>query len=226
MPSPPAGFILDNQGDVTLMAPPQKRVLTIVDPETQRPLDCQIRRLFVNSQGLSFFLLLPLDTPIQILKIQREKNNIDELEEQEIVEIMPHASYALAKKALHLVHTGFCLTARGALCFTEDDVVEFDSEFGELGLGGNNMLEGVEIVSFVWRGTEYIIYTPFDPLMFVAYRTEDGQLRIAEDDLLDDPKVIGALEEEEEFKLMVDREDEVKDAIREAMRRSRKQPAE
>ncbi|KAJ7957061.1 BTB/POZ domain-containing protein TNFAIP1 isoform 2 [Quillaja saponaria] len=41
-------------------------------------------------------------------------------------------------------------------------------------------------------GARYMIYTPSDPLLFVAVKDQNGILQIADDDLLEDP----AIEEE------------------------------
>ncbi|KAJ7571136.1 hypothetical protein O6H91_01G150500 [Diphasiastrum complanatum] len=127
---PPAGFILDEEGKVVLMAPDGKRVVSMVEKETGRSLECLIRRAFSSSQGRQCFILLPLDTPLQILRIEEKMRSLSELTEPELEEVLPTAAYALAKKRMHLVVSGFCLTARGGFCFTEDEVM--DLETGEI----------------------------------------------------------------------------------------------
>ncbi|CAI5466271.1 unnamed protein product, partial [Closterium sp. Yama58-4] len=203
MPSPPAGFVLDDDGEVVLAAPAERRTLTIHDPITNRSLDCVIRRAFSNSLGVPFFLLHPLDTPIMFFRISGRTGELQEVDDEEAERIMPGAAYALAKKSLHLTPSGFTLTLRGAICFTEDDVINLDTELG-FGIGGS-LAEGVDITTFLSGGQEYMIYTPFDPLMFVAYKDpKTSEILVAEDpELLNDPKVLDAIDEEQQFQAMV-----------------------
>ncbi|CAI5526771.1 unnamed protein product [Closterium sp. Naga37s-1] len=205
MPSPPAGFVLDDEGEVVLAAPAERRTLTIVihDPITNRSLDCVIRRAFSNSLNVPFFLLHPLDTPIMFFRISGRTGELQEVDDEEAERIIPAAAYALAKKSLHLTPTGFTLTLRGAICFTEDDVINLDTELG-FGIGGS-LAEGVDITTFLSGGQEYMIYTPFDPLMFVVYKDpKTSEILVAEDpELLNDPKVLDAIDEEQQFQAMV-----------------------
>ncbi|CAM6092854.1 unnamed protein product [Calypogeia fissa] len=213
-PKPPAGFILDEDGAIALVAPAANRVVTIMDPSSQRPLECMIRRAFRSSDGRDCLLLLPLDMPLQILKIDEEEEGLTELSDEELQEILPSAIYALAKRRLHLIVSGFCLTARGGFCYTEEHVLDFKAEYGE-GLGGS-LTEGVEVANFQVGDSEYMVYTPFDPVMFVVHRDATGQLRIADDELLDDEIVLDAIDEENEFQALVDEEDAMRETLREA----------
>ncbi|CAI5949546.1 unnamed protein product [Closterium sp. NIES-64] len=200
---PVSGFVLDDEGEVVLAAPAERRTLTIHDPITNRSLDCVIRRAFSNSLGVPFFLLHPLDTPIMFFRISGRTGELQEVDDEEAERIMPAAAYALAKKSLHLTPSGFTLTLRGAICFTEDDVINLDTELG-FGIGGS-LAEGVDITTFLSGGQEYMIYTPFDPLMFVAYKDpKTSEILVAEDpELLNDPKVLDAIDEEQQFQAMV-----------------------
>ncbi|XP_024369293.1 uncharacterized protein [Physcomitrium patens] len=212
---PLAGFVLDDTGKVVVMAPPQNRTVTIVDPVTKRPLECIIRRAFSSSTGEQCFLLLPLDMPLQILKIEEEREGLIELSDAELNEVLPSAAYALAKSRLHLIVSGFCLTARGGFCYTEKDVIDLNTEYGE-GLGGS-LAEGVEVATFQMDNNQYLMYTPFDPLMFVAHKDSvTGELKIADDDLLDDEAVLDAIDEENEFQALVDEEEAVNEALKTA----------
>ncbi|KAL2634263.1 hypothetical protein R1flu_005742 [Riccia fluitans] len=214
-PKPPAGFILDDAGRVVLVAPAANRIVTIVDQATQRPLECMIRRAFRSSRGEDCLLLLPLDMPLQILKIEEESEGLRELSDEELQAVLPTATYALAKRRLHLIVSGFCLTARGGFCYTEEHVLDLNTDNGE-GLGGS-LNEGVEIANFQLDDEEYLIYTPFDPLMFVAKRDAvTGELQIADDELLDDEVVLDAIDEENEFQALVDEEDAINETLREA----------
>lgn len=209
MPIPPAGFVLAGDGSVSLMAPPHKRITTLVDAETDLPLDCLIRRVFSSSDGRQCFLLCPLDTALQILRIE-DGDVLKEISDEELEDIFPTASYELAKQRLHLVRSGFCLTLRGGFYYTEEDVMDLNTAYGES--SDTSLSEGVEIANFVVNGSEYLIYTPLDPLMFVAYKDgKTGQLLIAEDDLLDDNAVLDAIDEEKEFQAYM--EDDVMETI-------------
>uniref|UniRef100_A0A7N0TBX7 Uncharacterized protein n=1 Tax=Kalanchoe fedtschenkoi TaxID=63787 RepID=A0A7N0TBX7_KALFE len=201
LPKPPAGFVLDNHGRVVMAS--SKRIATIIDPTNNFPLDCVIRRIFRSSQGEECMLLCPLDTPVQILK----STNIDgwsAVSDEEVESILPTAAYALAKIHMHLVHSGFCYTARGGFCYSEDDIFDFRSDDGQDVEGLPT--EGVEITCFHMDGSHYMIYTPSDPLLFVAVKDQNGLLQIADDELLEDPAIISAIDEETEFNALVEEE--------------------
>ncbi|KAI5671966.1 hypothetical protein M9H77_12330 [Catharanthus roseus] len=201
LPKPPAGFVLDEQGRVLMAS--NKRIATIVDPTNNFPLECIIRRIFRNSQGYECMLLCPVDTPVQILK----STNVEgwsAVSDEEVEAILPTAAYALAKIHMHLVYSGFCYTARGGFCYTEDDIFEFRTDDGQDVDGLPT--EGTEITCFHLDGSHYMIYTPSDPLLFVAIKDEKGVLRIADDELLEDPAIISAIDEETEFNALVEEE--------------------
>ncbi|XP_022157760.1 uncharacterized protein LOC111024390 isoform X2 [Momordica charantia] len=176
LPKPPAGFVLDDHGKVLMAS--TKRIATMVDPLNNLPLECVIRRVFRSSKGDECMLLCPMDTPVQILK----SKNIDgwsAVSDDEVEAILPAAAYALAKIHMHLVHSGFCYTARGGFCYSEDDIFDFRTDDGQDVDGLPN--EGVEITCFHMDGAHYMIYTPSDPLLFVATKDKLGQLTIADD---------------------------------------------
>ncbi|GAB2277285.1 hypothetical protein Dimus_011993 [Dionaea muscipula] len=200
LPMPPAGFVVDDEGRVVMVS--SKRLTTIIDPLNNLPLECVIRRVFRNSQGVECMLLCPVDMPVLILK----STNIDGWttvsdEEEEVV--LPSAAYALAKVHMHLVHSGFCYTVRGGFCYSEDCIFEFRTD--EQDIDGMPK-EGVEVTCFHLDGSHYMLYTPIDPLLFVAIKDQNGELRIVEDDLLDDPAIISAIDEETEFNALVEEE--------------------
>lgn len=201
LPNPPAGFIVDDQGKVLMVS--NKRIAIIVDPINNFPLECIIRRVFRSSRGDECMLLCPVDTPVQILK----STNVEgwsAVSDEEVEAILPTAAYALAKIHMHLVHSGFCYTARGGFCYTEDDLFEFRTDDGEDVDGLPT--EGIEITCFHLDGGHYMIYTPSDPLLFVAVKDQNGQLQIVDDDLLEDTAVISAIDEETEFNALVEEE--------------------
>ncbi|CAK7354700.1 unnamed protein product [Dovyalis caffra] len=249
LPKPPAGFVVDDSGRVLLAS--TKRIVTMADPINNYLLECVIRRIFRSSRGDECMLLCPADTPVQILK----SVNIDgwsAVSDEEVESILPAAAYALAKIHMHLVHSGFCYTARGGFCYSEDDIFDFRTDDGEdidglpneanyslaisseivfyclphLGvysvslkfdatywgfavmISKNHMPElgNPNSLFYLADGAHYMIYTPSDPLLFVAVKDKDGQLQIADDDLLEDPAIISAIDEETEFNALVEEE--------------------
>ncbi|XP_023634226.1 uncharacterized protein LOC17878372 [Capsella rubella] len=201
IPKPPAGFVIDETGRVLMAS--KKRIATVIDPTNSSPLDCVIRRVFTSSKGEDCMLLCPVDTPVQILK----STNIDgwsAVSDEEVEALLPAAAFALAKIHMHLVHSGFCYTARGGFCYTEDNVFDFRTDDGQDVEGLPT--EGIEITCFHLDGSHYMVYTPSDPLLFVAAKDQDGLLQIADDELLDDPAVISAIDEETEFNALVEEE--------------------
>ncbi|KAJ6839826.1 uncharacterized protein M6B38_311700 [Iris pallida] len=201
LPKPPAGFVLDGHGRVLMAS--SKRIATIVDAQNNLPLECVIRRVFESSQGIECMLLCPVDTPVQILK-STNFNGWSAVNDEEVEAIIPSAAYALAKIHMHLVISGFCYTARGGFCYSEEDIVEFHTDDGEQIDGLPT--EGVEVTCFSLDGAHYMIYTPSDPLLFVAVKDKKGLLQIADDDLMEDPSVIDAIDEETEFNALVEEE--------------------
>ncbi|OAY83317.1 hypothetical protein ACMD2_19085, partial [Ananas comosus] len=164
-----------------VLAAASKRIATIVDATNNLPLECVIRRVFQSSQGDECMLLCPVDTPVQILK-STNFNGWSAVNDDEVEAIIPSAAYALAKIHMHLVVSGFCYTARGGFCYSEEDILEFHDGEDIEGLPS----EGVEITCF--------------------HLDKNGALQIADDDLLEDLAVIGAIDEETEFNALVEEE--------------------
>ncbi|KAI4343475.1 hypothetical protein L6164_010818 [Bauhinia variegata] len=208
LPKSPAGFVVDEHGKVLLAS--TKRLATIVDPTNNLPLECVIRRVFRSSQGDECMLLCPVDTPVQILR----STNVEgwsAVRDEEVESILPAAAYALAKIHMHLVNSGFCYTARGGFCYSEEDIFDFHTDDGKEVDGLPT--EAVEITCFNLEGAHYMIYTPSDPLLFVAVRDENGMLQIADDELLEDPAIISAIDEETEFNALVEEEAALLDSL-------------
>nr|GMC93137.1 uncharacterized protein LOC109146573 isoform X1 [Ipomoea batatas]GMC98747.1 uncharacterized protein LOC109146573 isoform X1 [Ipomoea batatas]GMD20424.1 uncharacterized protein LOC109146573 isoform X1 [Ipomoea batatas]GME20503.1 uncharacterized protein LOC109146573 isoform X1 [Ipomoea batatas] len=201
LPKPPAGFVLDEQGRVLMVS--NKRIVTIVDSSNNLPLECIIRRVFRSTQGVECLLLCPLDMPILVLK-SANFEGWSAVSDDEVETILPTAAYALAKIHMHLVHSGFCYTARGGFCYTEGDIFDLCTDDG--GSMEGVPTEGVEITCFHLDGSHYMIYTPSDPLLFVAVKDKDGVFQIAEDELLEDPAIVSAIDEETEFNALVEEE--------------------
>ncbi|THU50319.1 hypothetical protein C4D60_Mb06t18960 [Musa balbisiana] len=187
LPMPPAGFLLDQHGRVLLAA--SKRIATIVDASNNLPLECVIRRVFQSSKGDECMLLYPVDTPIQILKSTNFSGwsavcviflsfhlLVFSVNDEEVETIIPAAAYALAKIHVHLVFSG-CLWF--IICHFKSNVYpsnfyfndnnDFDSSDDGENIEGLPS-EGVEITCFNLDGAYYMIYTPSDPLLFVAVK--------------------------------------------------------
>ncbi|RLN13516.1 hypothetical protein C2845_PM09G16010 [Panicum miliaceum] len=207
MPKPPAGFVLDDKG--RCIAAASKRIVTIIDDANNRPLECIIRRVFRSSQDHDCMLLCPVDMPVQVLKSTNFSGWIA-VDDHQLKQIIPSVAYALARVHMHFVESGFCYTARGGFCFPEEAIQEFHDSCD----GGDGVpFEGVEICCFNLDGAHYMIYTPVDPLLFVAVKDKDGVLRIAEDDLMDDPAVVDAIDEETEFTALVEEEEALLETV-------------
>ncbi|PPR94746.1 hypothetical protein GOBAR_AA25920 [Gossypium barbadense] len=205
LPKPPAGFVVDEPGRVLMAS--NKRIATIVDSVNNNPLECVIRRVFKSSRGDECMLLCPVDMPVQILK----STNIDgwsAVSDEEVEAILPTAEYALAKVHMHLVHSGFSSSLKcdklllGSLMVKDEAKTIRDDGQDIDGLP----TEGIEITCFHLDGAHYMIYTPSDPLLFVAFKDQNGILQIADDELLEDPAIMSAIDEETEFNALVEEE--------------------
>ncbi|CAL9094801.1 unnamed protein product [Musa acuminata var. zebrina] len=183
LPKPPAGFLLDQHGRVLLAA--SKRIATIVDASNNLPLECVIRRVFQSSKGDECMLLCPVDTPIQILKSTNFSGwsavcviflSFHLLVFSFLFQVIPAAAHALAKIHMHLVFS-VCLcfiichfksnVYPSNFCFNDNN--DFDSSDDGENIEGLPS-EGVEITCFNLDGAHYMIYTPSDPLLFVAVK--------------------------------------------------------
>lgn len=199
LPEPPTGFAIDQNGELLLTS--TNRLITIVDP-MNLPLECVVRRMFKSSDRDECMLLCPVDTPVQILK--STPDGWSAISEEEVESILPAAAYALAKIHMHLVYSGYYYTARGGFCYTEQDILDFHTDDGNEVDGLPS--DGLEITYFDLEDTRYMIYTPSEPLQFVVVKGENGMFQMADDDLLDDPAVIDAIDEETEFNALVEEE--------------------
>ncbi|XP_019416884.1 PREDICTED: probable serine/threonine-protein kinase samkB [Lupinus angustifolius] len=206
LPKPPAGFVVDDTGKLLTVS--THRLATLVDPINNRPLECVIRRVFTSTQGHECMLLCPVDMPFQILKSTGV--GWSDVNDEELESILPAASYALAKIRMYLVYSGYCYTARGGFCYSEEDIFDFHPDGKE---GGGLSTEGVEVTHFNLEGAHYMIYTPSDPLLFVVVKDQNGVLQIADDELLEDPAVTSAVDEETEFNALVEEEAALLDSL-------------
>eukprot|EP00898_Chlorokybus_atmophyticus_P009071 jgi/Chlat1/9165/Chrsp97S08400 len=170
---------------------PNNRI-EVVDPESDRTIDCLIRRRVTSSSGDQCYLVQPLDMAVQILS-QGKDGSMEDLDDDGIEPVLPVAAKALAELGFHLVHSAYALTIRGQVMFSEENMVEFDGADGE-----ESAVEGVEICSFSYKNREHLVYAPLERLTFVAYQDkESGKCIFAPDEISEDPAIDEAIEEEE-----------------------------
>jgi Protein of unknown function (DUF3727)/Protein of unknown function (DUF1292) len=157
-----------------------EEVVTLVD-EYNRSLDCYIEHS-LESEGTTYILLLPVDSPVVIMAWdeEEEEEEVPEAvlieEKEEIEEVFDDAKAVLAEQNLILKHTAFTLTVSGELPPIEDDKVltlELDDE--------DNKLEPEELqllATFYHEEQKYAIYTPLTPLLFFARYNLAGELEL------------------------------------------------
>lgn len=149
-------------------------------------LDCYIEH-GIESDGIVYLLLMPVDIPVVIISWEDDKNNEDEaleaimLEEYEEIEmVFADAKAVLAEQNLYLQHTAYTLTATGELPPIEEDnilTLNLDEE--------DSQLESEELqflASFYHSQQKYSIYTPLTPLLFFARQNSDGELEFVSPD--------------------------------------------
>ncbi|MGL5874072.1 MAG: DUF3727 domain-containing protein [Xenococcaceae cyanobacterium] len=157
-----------------------EEVVTLVD-EYSRSLDCYIEHS-LESEGTTYILLLPVDSPVVIMAWdeEEEEEEVPEAvlieEKEEIEEVFDDAKAVLAEQNLILKHTAFTLTVSGELPPIEDDKVltlELDDD--------DNKLEPEELqllATFYHEEQKYAIYTPLTPLLFFARYNLAGELEL------------------------------------------------
>jgi hypothetical protein len=146
----------------------------ILTDATGRSLTCYIEHS-VEVEGVEYLLLLPVDSPIEIVAWNEEGEEEATLVEDdaEIDKIFADAQAVLSEQNLVLKRTAYALTAAGELPEVEEQdilTLEIDEE-------GTN-LEPEEfqfLASFYHEEQEYAVYTPLDPLLFFARMNESGK---------------------------------------------------
>ncbi|MDJ0636103.1 MAG: DUF3727 domain-containing protein [Xenococcaceae cyanobacterium MO_188.B29] len=149
-------------------------------------LDCYIEHA-LESDGIVYLLLMPVDIPVVIISWEDGNNEEDEaleaimLEEYEEIEmVFADAKAVLAEQNLYLQHTAYTLTVTGELPPIEEDnilTLNLDEE--------DSQLESEELqflASFYHSQQKYSIYTPLTPLLFFARQNSDGELEFVSPD--------------------------------------------
>lgn len=152
--------------------------VTLTD-EAGRTLNCYIEHS-LEVEGSEYLLLLPVDSPIEIVVWDDEDEEEDDDAQATILEdeadidlIFSDAQAVLAEQNLNLKRTAYTLTVAGELPpVNEDDILTI--EVGE----NDEEVESEEfqlLASFYHEEQEYGIYTPLDPLLFFAQKNQAGQ---------------------------------------------------
>lgn len=155
-------------------------IVTLYD-ETGRSLDCYIENS-LELDDSTYYLLLPVDTPVVIL-VEDDEDEEEEVgetlmieESSQLGEIFLDAKAVLAELELSLKNTAYTLTVSGELPPLEDDNIislELDED--------DDKIEAEELqflASFYHLEQKYNICTPLAPILFVAHSDRYGKLEM------------------------------------------------
>jgi uncharacterized protein YrzB (UPF0473 family) len=157
----------------------EEQVTVTLTDEQGRSLVCVLQSS-IELEGQDYGLLLPVDSPIEILTWNDDEDDDESAvpveSEEEIDSIFKTAKAVLAEHNLDLKRTGITLTAAGELPdFPDggDSNLDLDSaepdeqEYEEL----------LWLASFYHEEQEYGIYTPADPFFILAKTNEGGEYK-------------------------------------------------
>lgn len=162
---------LDTKGAGMEMDDP---TVTLTD-EAGRSLLCYLELSF-EVEEREYMLLHPVDSPVEIFVWQEDEEEGEEtlvdVDAPEINQIFATAEAVLAEQNLKLKHTAISLTVEGDLPeFTEEDILTLEIENGH----EPEPEEFQFLASFYHEEQEYAIYTPLDPLLFIAQMNANNQ---------------------------------------------------
>ncbi|MGD1703246.1 DUF3727 domain-containing protein [Dapis sp. BLCC M229] len=151
----------------------QETYITLTD-EIDRSLHCTIE-YSLELNGREYVMLLPLDLPVEIFTwgpkdVEQASIPIDD--ESEIDQIFDTAKVVLEEQNLILQRTAITLTVTGELPeWDEEELDELDeddeaSEYYE------------ELATFLYEDRKYAIYTPLDPFLIPARKSDNGKLEL------------------------------------------------
>ncbi|MEL6319383.1 MAG: DUF3727 domain-containing protein [Cyanobacteria bacterium J06626_14] len=151
--------------------------IVVLTEDDGRSLSCFVERS-VDVNDVSYVLLLPVDTPVEILAWEPDNENDDEevlvdIDTDTAQGIFSLAKAVLAEHNLTLENTALTLTVSGPIPEPEeDDVITLDvaNDADEMSEEDLQLL-----ASFFHEEQEYAIYTPLDPLLFFARMNSSGQ---------------------------------------------------
>lgn len=150
----------------------QEAYVTLTD-EAERSLCCTIEySIELNEQ--EYVMLLPVDLPVEIFTWgpdDLEQPSVPVIDEVEIDEIFDTAKVVLEEQNLTLQRTAITLTVAGQLPEWDED------EADELDDGDEDESEYYEeLATFLYQDRKYAIYTPLDPFLIPARKSDDGKL--------------------------------------------------
>lgn len=149
--------------------------------EEGRSLPCYIEQsMMVDEQ--EFFLLMPMDAPIEIFVWQAEDDSDEDIlvdiDDEEIDVLFATARAVLAEQNLTLQRTALTLTASGELPEAEEEDC-FTLEIEEDDLNADATTEEFQILAtFFHEDEEYAVCTPLEPLLFFAHKNQHNQLEL------------------------------------------------
>ncbi len=144
--------------------------VTLTD-DAGRSLSCYIEQSF-DLDGQEYVLLMPVDTPVDILVL--DTDNEDEVSlatEEDIEKVFPTARAVLAEYDMTLQHTALTLTIAGEIPEAEDEEYEDDSDDDEYE-------ELLWLANFFHEEQEYAVCTPLDPFFVLARMNALGKLEL------------------------------------------------
>ena len=151
----------------------QEAYVTLTD-ETGRSLHCTIE-YSMELHEQEYVMLLPVDLPVEIFTWgpgDLDQASIPISEDQEIEQIFDTAKVVLEEQNLTLQKTAITLTVAGELPeWDEDELDEVDE----------NEEEGEyyeELATFLYQDQKYAVYTPLDPFLIPARKSENGKLEL------------------------------------------------
>ncbi len=150
--------------------------VTLID-EVGRRLNCSIEHT-LEVDGEEFLLLMPRDTPIQIVAWDEEDEedfaDATLIEDDEEIDLLfPDAQAVLAEQNLTLKRTAYTLTVAGELPeMDEEEILTIEVEESDVELEPE---EFQLLASFYHEEQEYGVYTPLDPLLFLARTNSKGE---------------------------------------------------
>ncbi|MGB7056322.1 MAG: DUF3727 domain-containing protein [Geitlerinemataceae cyanobacterium] len=169
--------------------------VTIKD-ETGRSLCCTLEYSF-DLEGEDYAILMPVDTPVEVLALNEDENDEDAVpaSESEIDEVFATAKAVLSEYNLKLQRTAIVLTVEGELPDIEDEEPEEDDR------DGSDYEEFVWIASFYHEEQEYAVCSPLEPFFILSRINESGQPEVLSDEEYKKlepmmPSIEGILEEQ------------------------------
>lgn len=154
----------------------EESYVTLTD-EQGRSLDCIIQSS-IELEGQDYLLVLPVDSPVEILTWPDEDDDESAVpveSDAELDSIFPTAKVVLEEQNLTLKRTAVTLTVSGELPDFPDEEelnnVDLDSSEPE----EREYEELLWLASFYHQEQEYGIYTPADPFFILARVNDQGE---------------------------------------------------